>query len=489
VVQRVRFEPQRSLAEHATYPHLAAAVDALRQHALPVADALRDRTVWMVSSTAHGGGVAEMLPGMVTHLNELGITTAWAVIDADSEFFPLTKRLHNLIHGHGTPASSEHDRAVFEATNRANAIQLRSWMRGGDLLIVHDPQPMPLAGMLRHDHELTCIWRCHIGLDERNHATKTAWRFLRPYAAAYDHAVFSAPEYVPSYFDGRCSIIYPSLDPLSEKNRPLDDVGAILERAGLVRARGPGAEPPFPFVVQRLQGDGRLGAGTEPDDLGLLARPIVTQVSRWDRLKGFLPLMHGFALLKQQLLRNPPAEEAVRRGLQLVRLVLAGPEPSSIADDPEARGVFEELCAAWLALDERTRGDIALIALPMGDAAQNGVIVNALQRAATIIVQNSLREGFGLTITEAMWKARPVLSNSQACGPRQQVRGGVDGEMISDPHDVAAIARALARMLADPEQLERWGRNAQRRAHDHFLIYTQLRRWLRLFGMVPAARA
>jgi trehalose synthase len=179
----------------------------------------------------------------------------------------------------------------------------------------------------------------------------------------------------------------------------------------------------------------------------------------------------------------------VRHRIQLVRLVLAGPEPESIADDPQGREVFAELRAAWLALDERTRGDVALIALPMGDTALNGLIVNALQRASTIIVQNSLHEGFGLTITEAMWKGRPVLSNSRACGPRQQVRGGVDGEMISDPEDVGAIAGAISRMLADPEQLERWGRSAERRARDHFLIYTQLRHWLRLFATVPAARA
>jgi trehalose synthase len=489
VAHRVAIGPQRSLAEHEGYPELAPAVAALRQHAQPVADALRGRTVWTVNSTGQGGGVSEMLPGIVAHLNELGITTEWVVIEAaDPAFFPLTKRIHNLIHGEGTPDLDEADRAHFEQTNRANAAELRAWLRDGDVLVTHDPQPMPLAGMLRAELGITCLWRCHIGLDERTDATKAAWRFLRPYAQAYQHAVFSAPEYVPSYFEGRSSIIYPSLDPLSDKNRPLDDVATVLERGGLIRARSTHSEPPFPVVAQRLRADGRFGAGSGNEDIGFLERPIVTQVSRWDRLKGFLPLLHGFALLKQQVRRDPPADEAVRHRLDQVRLVLAGPEPESIADDPEGRHVLAELRQAWLALDERTRADVALIALPMNDLAVNALIVNALQRASTIVVQNSLREGFGLTITEAMWKRRPVLSNSRACGPRQQIRGGVDGEMISDPEDVGAIAAAIARMLADPAQLERWGRNAERRVHDHFLIYTQLRHWLRLFDIVPLYR-
>ena len=487
MAHRVRTGPQRSLDEHARYAELAPAVEALRNDARPVADALRGRTVWTVNSTAQGGGVSEMLPGIIAILNELGIATEWVVIDpTDPAFFPLTKRVHNLIHGEGTPDLGERERTVFEETNRANADELRSWIRDGDILIAHDPQPMPLAGMLLDHLRITCVWRCHIGLDERNDATRAGWGFLRPYATHYAHAIFSAPEYVPSFFEGRASIIYPGLDPLSEKNRPLDDVGGVLERAGLLRSRASRAEPPFANLVQRLQPDGGFGAGTEPDDLGLLSRPIVTQVSRWDRLKGFLPLLHGFALLKSQLRHDPPAADDFRR-LQNVRLVLAGPEPESIADDPQGRGVLEELRAAWLALPDPIRDNSALLALPMHDAALNGRIVNALQRASTIVVQNSLREGFGLTITEAMWKARPVLSNSQACGPRQQVRGGVDGELISDPQNVGAIAAALARMLAEPAKLEQWGRNAQRRVLDHFLVYTQLRHWLRLFRTVPLA--
>jgi trehalose synthase len=351
----------------------------------------------MVNSTAQGGGVSEMLPAMVAHLNELGIHTEWVVIQtASPDFFALTKRLHNMIHGNVGANFTSRDRELYEQTNRDNADQLRAWMRAGDVLVVHDPQPMPLAGMLRDELDLTTIWRCHIGLDEHTPATRAAWSFLEPYASAYQHGVFSAPEYVPAFFEAHASIIYPALDPLSEKNRPLDDVAAILERAGLAQPRTPPLEP-FLDPVLRLQPDGRFGTATEPDAIGLLRRPVITQVSRWDRLKGFLPLMRGFVMLKQQLREDHAHDDDLRRRLDQLRLVLAGPAVGSIDDDPEGREVLAELASTWLALDEADSADIAIITLPMSDLAANGIIVNALQRASTIVAQNSLREGFGLT--------------------------------------------------------------------------------------------
>lgn len=481
----IEVEPQRGLGEHEDYAHLAGAVKSLRREAKRVRARLEGRRIRMVNSTAQGGGVSEMLPGVVAHLNELGIATEWIVIEADDpHFFEVTKRIHNMIHGEGRPGFEERDRAVFEATNGANAAELAERMRPGDVLAVHDPQPMPLASMLRERLDIVTIWRCHIGLDEETEAGASAWEFLRPYADAYDHAIFSAPEYVPDYFEGRSSIVYPSLDPLAEKNRPMhvQDVVATLFRAALLRDPGPHALDMFSPAAQRLQADGSWAAATKPDDPGLLTRPIITQVSRWDRLKGFLPLMQGFARLRRRTRGERVADPALRRHLPLARLLLVGPDPRSVADDPEGTEVLDELRAAWLELDSEVRKDILLIALPMEDPAVNALMVNALQRVSTIVVQNSLREGFGLTITEAMWKGVPVLSNSLACGPRQQIREDADGVLIRDPADPDGIADALEAMLADPDRLVRWGRSAERRVHDHFLIYTQLRHWLRLIG-------
>lgn len=473
-----------SLARHERYAHLAGAVDELRREAEPVATALQGRTIWMVNSTAQGGGVSEMLPGIMSHLRELGFAVEWVVIEAEDErFFTITKRIHNMMHGGREAPLTEADRSVYEDTNRANAEVLGDLLRDDDILVVHDPQPMPLAGMLAAERRLTCIWRCHIGLDVDTPETRAAWDFLEPYADAYAHAVFSAPEYVAPFFEGSSSIIYPALDPLTAKNRPLHVQGvvAILERGGLLREPGPRVLPQFAHLARRLQPDGSFADALEPDDLGLLTRPVITQVSRWDRLKGFLPLMRGFAEFRRRLAQEPPSDTLERRRLGLTRLVLAGPAPESVADDPEGREVLEELRRAWLELDEDVRADIALIALPMDDLEQNALLVNALQRVSTIIVQNSLREGFGLTITEGMWKGVPVLTNSAACGPRQQVRDNVDGRMIGDPEDSADLARVLREMLEDAARLQRWGLAAQRQVHDHFLVYAQLRHWLRLF--------
>jgi trehalose synthase len=492
MARHIEIDPLTTLAEHAEHAYLAPSVDMLREEAGPLVRRLRGRALWMINSTARGGGVSEMLPGMIAHLRDLGIRTEWMVLESDDEaFFHLTKRIHNLIHGDGEPGLSEDDRGLLERVNRENAYTLRQEIHRGDIVIVHDPQPMPLAGMLRETTDITAVWRCHIGLDDECAATADAWRFLEPYASDYDHAVFSAPEYAPSYFEGRSSIIYPALDPLTAKNRPLDvqSVIAVLERSSLLRLPGPGVDPPFDAPARRFQPDGTWQSAAWPEDMGLLNRPIITQVSRWDRLKGFLPLMRGFARFKQRLGEDPAHNDHLRRRLALSRLVLAGPDPASIADDPGGREVLDELCEAYLGCDADVRADIMLVALPMQDAGINALIVNALQRVSTIVVQNSLREGFGLTITEAMWKGVPVLSNSMACGPRQQVRDGVDGRMIGDPGDTDQIADALHAMLVS-DQLDTWGRNAQQRVHEHFLIYTQLRHWVRLLeSLTGAAKA
>jgi trehalose synthase len=482
----------RGLDEASEYANLASSIDALRRETKPVAEAMRGHAFWMINSAEQGGGVAEMLPGMITHFRELGFDARWAVIETDdTRFFQLTKNIHNLLHGEGDPKLGNGDRELYERVNRENAQALLEHVKDGDIVVVHDPQPMPVAGFLNaHRQDLHTIWRCHIGLDVDTPETDAAWDFLEPYASDYGHAIFSAPEYVAPYFEGQSSIIYPSLDPLTAKNRPMpvQEVVAVLERSGLLSEPGPRVLPQFDHLVTRLQADGTFRPALEPDDLGLLTRPVVTQVSRWDRLKGFLPLMRGFAEFKERLEGDVAGDDAEGRRLRLTRLILAGPDPESVADDPEGVEVLEELKEAYGELPEAVRADVALLALPMANAEENALIVNALQRVSTVVVQNSLREGFGLTITEAMWKGVPVLSNSRACGPRQQVRDRLDGRLIGDPESAAQIADALRSMLTHPERTERMGRAAQRQVHDHFLTYRQISHWVRLLGQMLKVR-
>jgi len=467
------------LWDYADLAFLAPAVQALRAEAATLVPALRGRKLWMINSTPQGGGVAEMLPKMVSMLRELGVDTDWAVIQTDRQpFFELTKRIHNMIHGVGSPDFSGDDRDLFEQVGRENAEKLRQYVRPNDIVVVHDPQPAVVGAILKRELELPTIWCCHIGLPERLPVTRAVWEFLEPYVATYDHAIFSAPEYIPSFLAGVSEVIHPAIDPLSQKNRDLHTHGlvGILCNAALAVEHSPVLTPAFASPAMRLMPDGRWAPPSSWDDIGMLSRPIVAQISRWDRLKGFAPLLDAFARLKR--CPRPDAGEVHRRRLEIVRLVLAGPDPASVADDPEGLEVLEELRAKYLALEPRLQSDVVLLTLPMTSRKENALMVNAIQRCASFVVQNSLHEGFGLTATEAMWKRTPVVG-TQACGLRQQIRDGLDGRLVADSTDPEAIAEVLNEMLVDRNARERMGRNGQRRVYEKFLIFTQLRHWLR----------
>jgi trehalose synthase len=476
----IRVEGHLTLEDYEAVAHLTGAVLELRREAATLAPGLKGRTVWMVNSTAQGGGVAEMLPRMISILRELGVATEWAVIDTErTEFFHLTKRLHNLLHGFGDPALGPADRELYEAVSAENAAALARNVGPRDVLVIHDPQPLGTGALLKEKLDLPALWRCHIGLDERPPQVQAAWRFLEPYACRYDQAVFSAPEYIPEFLAGRAGIIYPALDPLGYKNRELSvhKLLGILCNASLAIAHEPVLTPPFDHPARRLMPDGSWAPACGRGEIGLIYRPTVTQISRWDRLKGFRPLMEAFVRLKARA-DDPDVPKRHRRRLEIVRLVLAGPDPQSVADDPEAVDVLDSLKELYLRVPPPLKHDIALLALPMHSTKENALMVNALQRCASVVAQNSLREGFGLTATEAMWK-RTAVVGSHACGLRQQIRDGIDGRLIPDPEDPQALAGTLDELLADPVQRALLGRNGQRRVHDEFVIFAQLRRWLR----------
>ncbi len=482
MVEFVKLTATLTLDDYAATADLVGAVHELRAEADDVLPWFKGRSVVMLNSTAKGGGVAEMLPRIVQMLNELGITAHWAAMGIEHpDFFKFTKRLHNLIHGEGDPVLSLDDRKLYDEVNRSVADQLRPHLKPEDLLIVHDPQPLGAGAILKRELGLRAIWRCHIGLDAHLLATRAAWSFMQPYLETYDHSVFSAPEYIPNYLAGRASVIHPGIDPLSHKNRFLrpNKLTGILCNAGLVVEHAPVLAPPFPQKVQRLQPDGSFGAATLPDEIGFLYRPIVTEISRWDRLKGFGPLLAGFVRLKQKLHQTASLHPRHRQRLEIVRLVLAGPDPDSVQDDPESRETLEELRHQFCALDPKFQRDIALLSLPMDSRKNNELIVNALQRCAVLVAQNSIREGFGLTVTEAMWKGTPVMG-TEACGIREQIRDGIDGRLVRNPEDPLEIADLLDEMLSDYPERERWARNAQKRAYTEFLVFAQMQRWLRV---------
>jgi trehalose synthase len=291
--------------------------------------------------------------------------------------------------------------------------------------------------------------------------------------------VFSAPEYIPDYLAGRSTVIHPGIDPLSHKNRDLypHKLTGVLCNSMLAVEHSPVLTPPFAHSAKRLHPDGKWGDPREPEEIGLLYRPIALQVSRWDRLKGFAPLIEAFVELKTGDFRAG-GDERHRHRLDLVRLVLAGPDPDFIADDPEAREVLAELSATYRRLDVSLQQEIVLLKLPMSSRKENALMVNGLQRCATVVVQNSIREGFGLTIAEAMWKRAPVLASS-SCGARQQLVDGLEGRLVEDPANPKCVAPVLNEMLDEHFRRELWSRNAQRRVYNEFLVFTQLWNWLR----------
>jgi trehalose synthase len=447
---------------------LAAAAERARS-------AFGDRVVWHVNATASGGGVAELLQTLLAYGKGAGIENRWLVLDGDAWFFTITKRLHNMLHGEPGDGGSlgAAERAHYEAVLRANLADLAHRVSPRDIVLLHDPQTAGLAEGLR-TVGARVVWRCHVGCDETDDLTLAGWEFLRPYLAHAQALVFSREEYAPDWVTGRLVVIPPSIDPMALKNVPLrpEVVTAILARVGLVANHG--REGPAEFtrrdgtsgtVRQHLRSGGILVGGDPPP----VDVPLVVQVSRWDRLKDMAGVMEGFVL-------------AVSDGdLGGAHLVLAGPEASGVADDPEGARVLADCREEWNHLPEGVRRRVHLASIPMDDVDENAIVVNALQRHAAVVVQKSLVEGFGLTVTEAMWKGRAVVA-SKVGGIQDQIRDGQDGLLVRDPYDIEEFAHVLRQPLADDGLARRLGAAAHARVLEEYVGDRHLRRYVDLFS-------
>jgi len=382
----------------------AGEIDEMRALANP----LSGRTVQMVNSTAVGGGVAEMLNRLVPLAEELGLNIRWEVMTGGDDFFEVTKAFHNALHGeayHPEPAHFE----IFRAYNEQNVKRIPL---DAEFVIIHDPQP---AGLIQAREQKTgrWIWRCHIDL---SHPNPSVWSFLESYVSQYDGAIFSSPQFarqlaIPQH------LFYPAIDPLSEKNREL--------------------EPEF--IMQVL-----TRYSIDP------LRPILTQISRFDRLKDPVGVVRAYRI--------------VRRYFDC-QLVLAG---GSATDDPEGAEVLKEVKRA--AEDDP---DIKVLELPPWAPLE----VNALQRASSVVIQKSLREGFGLTVSEALWKKKPVVASAV---------GGIPNQVIHKhtgllAHSVEGTAYQIRYLLSHPEIAARLGEQGHAHVKENFLITQNLKRYLTLF--------
>ncbi|HYL84161.1 MAG TPA: glycosyltransferase [Candidatus Angelobacter sp.] len=388
----------------------AEEIQELRALAKP----MRGRTIEMINSTAVGGGVAEILNRLVPLAEELDLNIKWNVMSGAEDFFDVTKSFHNALHGEPYHA----DPRDFETYLAYNAQNCASLPLDAEFVVIHDPQPAALIDA-RKPGSNHWVWRCHIDL---SHPNRAVWDFLEKFVSRYDGAMFSSPEFsrqlaIPQY------LFYPAIDPLSEKNCALEP--EFIE------------ETLYRYHIDPL-------------------RPILTQISRFDRLKDPIGVIRAYRIVKRYF---------------DCQLVLAG---GSASDDPEGAIVLKEVRH-----EADHDPDIKILELP----AWAPLEVNALQRASTVVIQKSLREGFGLTVTEALWKKKPVVGSAV---------GGIPTQIIHKhtgllAHSVEGAAYQIRFLLSHPEIALKLGENGHRHVKENFLITQKLKRYLTLFLMLARA--
>lgn len=366
---------------------------------------LKGKRIQFFNSTAVGGGVAEILNRMLPLLHELGVDASWNVIKGGEQFFNVTKKFHNALHGR-TEDLSQRDFDIFTETGLKNSRELDT---SGDIVFVHDPQPILL---INNKSSNKWIWRCHIDVSAPE---QRVWSFLQDSVVKYDAAVFSSPAFAQK-LPIRQFLVAPSIDPLSDKNceLPQEQINSVLDKYG-IRAD----------------------------------KPIITQISRFDRLKDPLGVIETYKLVKKHI---------------DCQLILAG---GTAADDPEGLQVLAEVKA-------RAEGDADIHILLM---QQSDLEINALQRASDIVLQKSLKEGFGLTIAEALWKSKPVVASAVG-GIPLQITHKHSGMLC---HSIEGAAFAVKQLLQSPGYAKRLGENGREHIKNNFLLTRHLREYLLMF--------
>jgi trehalose synthase len=370
------------------------------------AERVRTMKIAHVSSTFYGGGVTEILTPLTLMMNAAGIETDWHLIQGTPGFFSATKKLHNALQGDHIELSEAED-AIYEEVVFENALRLH--LEDCDAVIVHDPQPLPL---IKHfpDRDMPWLWQCHVDLSSPHPAT---WTHLRRYIEQYDAVIFSLPEY-EQQLRVQQRFVTPAIDPFSTKNAELSDE----EIAECLR-------------YHRIPTD----------------RPLVTQISRFDRWKDPIGVI-----------------EAVRKARQQIdcTLVLLG---NNASDDPEAHVVLETIMSSI---------DKGVIVLTVDDP----LLVNALQRRSAVVLQKSIREGFGLTVSEAMWKGAAVIGGAVG-GICHQIEDGESGFLVSD---IDQAAGRIVQLLGNPGLRRQLGQRAKETVREKFLMSRLLEDWLDLLA-------
>jgi trehalose synthase len=383
----------------------------LYEQIVVLAKGLRGLSVVHVNATARGGGVVEILEGLVPILNDLGIDTSWYVIEAEENFFQVTKFLHNALQGkRGYLTCAQ--KKIYLSQSRKTAQEMAKIV--GDIWVIHDPQPAATIQYLNGAIK-PAIWRCHLDLSSPN---INVWHYLLQFALQYDRFVFTLPEYIPCDLPKeKVFTSYPTIDPLSEKNKFMTQT----EAAKVISI---------------------FGIDTN--------RPLVTQVSRFDPWKDPLGVIEAYRIVKKKIPK--------------LQLALVG---EMATDDPEGERIYK------IALKKAVADpDIYLLVLPHSD-----LVINAFQTGSSVIVQKSIREGFGLTVTEAMWKGKAVIGGNIG-GIRMQIDDGKNGFLVNNP---AECAEKIVKLVRSQELREKLGSKAKEKVKENFLLPHKVFKWLLIF--------
>ncbi len=358
-----------------------------------------------ISSTPYGGGVAEMLRSMTPLMNDVGIDVGWRTIVGSPDFFRVTKKFHNALHGDKI-ALTQKKIKVYEETNLMFA---KFTHVDHDLVVVHDPQPLALIKFYKKRQPW--VWRCHIDLSTPN---RKLWRYLKGFILEYNMTVYQMEEFAAKGVPGEYRIIKPSIDPFSMKNMPLSrsTINKYLHKAG--------ADP---------------------------KRPLISQISRFDKWKDQIGVLDVFDRIRKEM---------------DCQLLLVG---DIALDDPEGQEMYEQLISK-----AKRRRDVRVI------AGAHDVMVNAIQRASDVILQKSIREGFGLSVSEALWKETPVVA-SNVGGIPAQVMDGENGYLV-DPHDHGHMAKKVMDLLSSKSLRDEMGARGKRHVKENFLITRHIEDWI-----------
>jgi trehalose synthase len=374
------------------------------------ADKLSGRHIVCVNSTYQGGGVAEILDSIVILLNELGVEVGWRILHGSPDFFTITKKFHNALQGEKINLSDQKKRIYYEANRRFSIFTHIEH----DIVMVHDPQPLPLIDF--YDKKQPWIFRCHIDLSSPD---PEVWNYLAYFIAKYDHFIVSLEKYKQNLSVPQ-RVIYPAIDPLTPKNKEVseEDIQKYMNKYDIDRDR-----------------------------------PIIAQISRFDKWKDPMGVLDVFEMVRSKV---------------DCQLVLLG---SLATDDPEGQAIYQQV-------REKTKNgkyekDIKLLLI------DNNFLVNCLQRAASVIVQKSTMEGFGLTVSEALYKGTPVVA-SNVGGIPTQVRNGYNG-FLHEPKDYSGFSDSIIRLLKDENMRRKLGENGKNYVRKNFLITRLLSDWLTLF--------